>query len=436
LRWLRDHKEITFTFIEQKSHSDFEDFSAADSPVPLCKEKSSIDERNFPSRNIKVISLRALSQSLFILFLCIGACLFGAVVAEEKSDYVTIPSGTVIPEDYFIAAENIELLGTVEGDAYIAGMQVFIDGEITGDLLIAAASATIAGKVHGNIRFFGGQATLSGEVGKNVSMVGGSLQLLPSSSISGNLAAVVGTLELDDSIDGSASVAASNLRVSGHIGKDLSAAAGRLRLTSKAVIEGDLEYRGNEAAAIDPMAIIRGKIIQHPTLLKKYFHGRFLHGLLVGTKFLALFMNFLFTFVVGIFLIRMFPKNLQAGLDALNKHPLKALGLGVVLLIALPLASIILLMSVLGAPFAVALLAINILTFYTAKIFSVSWASNYLAEKVKWRAGPIIIFACGLVVYYALTTIPKVGFFISLAALLFGLGAALLARTQRHFFRK
>ncbi len=58
---LRDRKEINATFIEEKNRSDFEDFSAADSPVPLCKEKSSIDEQNFPSRNAAVISLQSLT---------------------------------------------------------------------------------------------------------------------------------------------------------------------------------------------------------------------------------------------------------------------------------------------------------------------------------------------------------------------------------------
>ena len=57
---LRDRSEINFTVIEEKNGSDFENFSAADISVHLCKEKSSIDESIFPSRTVKVISERSL----------------------------------------------------------------------------------------------------------------------------------------------------------------------------------------------------------------------------------------------------------------------------------------------------------------------------------------------------------------------------------------
>ena len=57
---LRDRKELNITVVEEESRSDFEDFSAAESKSSLCKEKSSIDEWNFPSRSVTVIFLRSL----------------------------------------------------------------------------------------------------------------------------------------------------------------------------------------------------------------------------------------------------------------------------------------------------------------------------------------------------------------------------------------
>ncbi len=351
----------------------------------------------------------------------------------EESDFVTLPIGAVSGGDYHVAAENIEILGTIEGDAYIAGMQVFIDGEILGDLLLTAVSATIAGKVHGNVRFVGGQAIFSGEVGKNVSVVAGSLQMQSSSVIRGNMTVLAGTTDISSDIGGKVSVVATDVRLAGKIAKTLNVIAGRLRLTSKAMVGGDLEYRGNQKAVIDPAAVIRGELIQHRGFFSN-LEGSVFDRFLRGSKILGLMMNFLFTFVVGIFIMKVFPRNLKNAHRIISTAPLRAMGMGVVLLIALPLASLLLLMTVLGAPFAVALLAINILSFYTAKIFSITWGSNFLAHKAHMRAGPITVFALGLIIYYALTMIPKAGFFISFAALLLGLGAALLGRTQRQFF--
>ena len=58
---LRDCKEINFTVPEEKNGSDLEDFSAAGVPSHPCKGKSSRDESIFPSRTVKVISLRSLT---------------------------------------------------------------------------------------------------------------------------------------------------------------------------------------------------------------------------------------------------------------------------------------------------------------------------------------------------------------------------------------
>jgi len=75
---LRDYREINFTVIEEKNGSDFENFSAADISVHLCKEKSSIDESIFPSRTVKVIFLQSLTIAV-ALFADGGVELFAGV---------------------------------------------------------------------------------------------------------------------------------------------------------------------------------------------------------------------------------------------------------------------------------------------------------------------------------------------------------------------
>ena len=58
---VRDRKEINATLLEEKTRSDLEDFSAAEGFSPLCKEKSSGDEWDLPSRSVALISLRSRS---------------------------------------------------------------------------------------------------------------------------------------------------------------------------------------------------------------------------------------------------------------------------------------------------------------------------------------------------------------------------------------
>ncbi len=64
MKWLWDRKEINAMLPEEKTRSDLEDFP------PLCKEKSSRDEWDFPSRSVAFIFLRSLLVFLILQGIC------------------------------------------------------------------------------------------------------------------------------------------------------------------------------------------------------------------------------------------------------------------------------------------------------------------------------------------------------------------------------
>ena len=78
----------------------------------------------------------------------------------------------------------------------------------------------------------------------------------------------------------------------------------------------------------------------------------------------------------------------------------------------------------------VILIALNIMGLYTAKIYSVFWASNRAFGKL-FKPNHLPLLCVGLVVYFALTLIPIFGTVVAIAAMLFGLGAGILAQTKR-----
>jgi hypothetical protein len=80
-------------------------------------------------------------------------------------------------------------------------------------------------------------------------------------------------------------------------------------------------------------------------------------------------------------------------------------------------------MTVLGAPFALTLIALNIIGFYTAKIIFILWGIDAACKRWKWKKRRYLYFFFGLLIFFALTLIPILGFFISIGALLFGIGA-------------
>lgn len=175
-------------------------------------------------------------------------------------------------------------------------------------------------------------------------------------------------------------------------------------------------------------AKVDGHIEYTPSLVQGWLEGTWAQKLLVGSKFIASVMNFLYSFVVGLILIKLFPDNLNAAVFQLQRHPLKTLIAGCVLLIALPLASLVLLMTILGVPFALTLIAANIIGFYTAKIYTIYFGAHFLAVKCKLHARRVLVLFTGLVVYFCLTAIPVFGTLLAFAAMLLGVGAGVRAQ--------
>ncbi len=354
---------------------------------------------------------------------------------EHKEDSIVIlPSGSVHNGDFFATGGSVEISGTVNGDVYLFAEQVIIDGIINGDLLGAVGSIDISGEIQHNCRIVGGQVLISGKVGKNVTLAAGNVQLLSSATIGRNLVAVAGNIDLGANVGYDATIIASNLRISSNIRNDLLAHIGHLRLTSRGVIGRNLEYRSNSPAWIENGATIGGTTTYHPSFVHELVKGTWIQSLMVGSKIIAILMNFLYTFVIGVILIKIFPKNLESAIYELKKRPFKALTYGIMLLILLPLASLLMLMTILAIPFALTLIALNIIGFYTAKVYCIFWASNWIFGKLHLKINRLLAYFLTLVVYFCLTPIPIFGTILAFAFMLLGVGAGVLSQTRKSIF--
>ncbi len=354
-----------------------------------------------------------------------------AIAAEkiDAEDVIILPLGQTHHGDYFAWGKSIEISGTVEGDLYVFAEQIIVDGVVRGDVLACGGSIDISGDVAHNVRALAGQVLINGHVGSNITAVAGNFQIQPSAVVGGSVVVIAGNADLAAKIGCEVTAISSNLRISSIVSKGLKAYVGHMRITSRARIGGDVDYRSNASAWIDPGALIEGELIHHPSFVHELLKGTWIQKVLFGSKVLGLIMNFFYTFVVGVILLKLFPKNAHAALFSLREKPLKAFCYGSVLLIALPLVSIILLMTILGIPFAITLIAANIISLYTAKIYTILWASNWaLGRYLKPNRLPLLFL--GLLAYFCLSLIPVFGTLLAVLAMLFGLGAGVMAQAS------
>lgn len=346
---------------------------------------------------------------------------------ENVPNIISVPAGQVIDGDYFALGTNIEISGDVKGDLYALGGQIVVDGNIFGDVLATGASVIVTGNVTGNIRAIGGQVMISGKVGRSVTLFAANGELMSTAAIGENFVAVMGNGDVAASIGQDATLLASNVRLSSNVGRDVFAYVGQLRVTSRAFIGHNLEYTSTSDAMIDSRAKIGGEVLHHLSIVRNFLQGHWMQGILFGSKVVTFLMNFLYSIVVGWVFIRIFPQTLDKALIVLKHQPWKALATGAILLILLPLAFLLLLMTVLGAPFALTILAFNVITFYSAKIVAIFWVSNPVFKKWGFKPNKMGVLCSGLLVYFLLAAIPIFGTVLVIAALLFGLGASALA---------
>jgi cytoskeletal protein CcmA (bactofilin family) len=337
-----------------------------------------------------------------------------------------LPAGSVHKGAYFAAGSETEISGTVEGDVYAVGGQVLIDGQVNGDVLVAGGRVRISGNVSQDVRAAGGQVIIAGEIGRNLTVAGGNVELAPSASVRAGLVAAGGNIDVAAPVGADAHIAAGNLVLANRIAGNVRAAVGTLRVASRAVIDGDLQYWSRQEAAVSEGARISGKVSrQVPPQGPKVWPA-----VLAGWIFFVA-TSFISTLILGLLSLRFLPGYHRSATATLRNRPWPSLGIGFVAAVVIPVICAILLAVVLTIPLALILLAAYFILLYWSRIFSITRIGELILPR-RAGSGAFTPFILGLFVYYALALIPFVGWLVMLFAVLFGLGAELLARRELY----
>ena len=116
---------------------------------------------------------------------------------------------------------------------------------------------------------------------------------------------------------------------------------------------------------------------------------------------------------------------------AIDKHPLRATAVGVAAIVILPILVVVLIMTLVGAPVAIALLVLLILSLLFAPVPAVTALGARLLRGRRW--GLFASFVLGATIWrIGIWIIPWVGFALYLGALAAGLGGWLLAMWEQR----
>ena len=375
-------------------------------------------------------------KKIFIFMLLIFS--FGLFVAPQSifaqnnfssGNIITLTRDKTIDEDYFAAGNTVVLSGTVNGDVYVAGGNVLINGVINGDVLSAGGTVTVSGKVSGNVRVAGGQIIISGDIGKSVTTAGGTITVEEPAKIAGSIVAAGGNIMVFAPIGKGATFAGNQVSIDTAIGGNVIGTIQNLSITKGSSIAGSLSYWSNTKAPI-PAGVVGKDVTYHQTNWntpqeekQKEVARVGLGGLNVVWELISLISSF----IIGWLLLRFTPICMKNAQTILITKPWQSLGVGLLTVILTPIAFVLLLITIIGIPLAVILLFSCIIFVMLIKVFV-----SYAIGKKFLPARSLLSLLTGLLIYSFVSIIPVIGGLWNMAALLFGIGAIVLAEKELY----
>ena len=290
---------------------------------------------------------------------------------------------------------------TVDGLTAFSGT-VIVEGTVDGDLTAFAGDVHIAGTVTGDVNAFAGNVRITGTVDGDVNTASGNVFIGEGATVEGSL-----------------SGAAGNLRIEGSVAGNVDAGAGTIVLGDAAVIDGDLRY-GGELQRADG-AQVGGDVVEEPRFVAPMFPEW------IGAVY-AFFANLL----LGAVLLLAMPRFSADVADRAITDPLRSGGVGLLALIAIPVALFVLLITIVGIPLAIAGMFAFGLLIWIATVYGRfvvgTWLLGLANTENRWLA-----LLLGLLVVGIVAQIPGLGGLIVLLVTVLGLGAlATVTRDRRR----
>lgn len=310
----------------------------------------------------------------------------------------------------FRTGVSVDITGVVDGDVYASGQNVTISGEVTGDVIAAAQTITVTGTVDGDVRLAGQDVRIEGTVERSGTIFAQTITLAEGASLGDDLVGAAGTID-----------------VSGEVGRDLMLSVGQLTIDGS--VGGDVTYSSeNEARIADGAVTGTVERIAPPRASEQEVSPwAVIAGWLLGALY-ALVALSLVLLCAGL----LAPRWLERVTDHLVPAPWKALLVGFVASIVVPMALLFLLVTIIGAPLALAgMLVWGVLTLATFV-----YASYYLGRLIfRSDRPPLVKTLVGGVILIVALQIPWLNILVWLGMVFFGLGAQLLEFHAQHPWR-
>lgn len=376
-------------------------------------------------RYTKIANSTTMKKIILVFALIFSSIIFthSAQAFEIKiDDSVTLGKEEIADGNIYASCDTMKIEGTVNGDVIALCKSVVINGTVSGDVISFSQDITINGEVKGSVRVASNKILINGNIGHNVNAFGTEINLTASSTVGWDVLISGVNGNFNGVIDGNLHGNIASTNIGGKIGKNINLTIesnnqGGLLINKEAIVGGDLIYTATQEARIESLSAIAGTVSQATPKEKNQNTISIVSNIFY--KISALFL-------IGLILISLkksFVSDVTKNLETKNWQTL-LIGLGGLFLT--PLIILFFIISVIGLPIALILLALYLILVGVSVVFSSFFIGERLLKSfVKKTINPFLILLFGLTVFVLLITLPYLGNYLALVFVTYGLGGIL-----------
>jgi cytoskeletal protein CcmA (bactofilin family) len=328
--------------------------------------------------------------------------------------------------DRFVAGCPISVLQAVAGDLMAAGCDVDVLAEVSGDLVLLGGHLRLAAPVKQGLYGAGGRVSIDSAIQRNVRVAGGSVELGPNSKVAGNVSVAGGKVEIDGAIGGYLQAGAGRVRINGSVEGDVEVGADELELGPNAVIQGKLRYTSRQEIQRDASAVVRGGVER----VERGEGWPASHHWMGGGKRAKHWIWSLGLLVAAAILVLALPQLFKGVAETARTRWGYSLLVGFILLVCVPVCALIAMVTVIGIPLALVVMALYLTVLLVGYVSAGIALGDAALQRWRSQSGAnqgwrILAAVLGMLLISLLGRVPMIGWLVTLAAMLTGIGALL-----------
>jgi hypothetical protein len=279
-------------------------------------------------------------------------------------------------DNYYAAGNHLVIATPMPADVVVAGREVELAAPIAGDILAAGWRVRLTAPADDDVRMAAGEILVNAPVSGDLTVAGGDVTLGSQTHVNDRSWLTGRTVRIDGVLDRDVHVAGADVQIAGEIRQPLDVVAERLEILPTARVLGPFTYRGSTPAHVADGALISSPIAYTNIPARDARRSRGFSGISS-----LLFASHLF--LVGLLVVFFAPRAEASVVDTLRRHPGQSVLAGFALLVTVPVAAFLLIVSVLGLAIGLVLAAVYAVALLASVVVAAFFVGDLEARLLK-----------------------------------------------------